>query len=349
MTAPTILTHPTATPVVADTLVTLTVSATGTAPLAYQWRRNGSAISGATAASYAFTAGPGDNGATYQVQVTNGEGSADSNTVTLSVSVNTAPPVISTQPAAVVAADGDAVTFTVVCTGASPLSYQWRRNGVAISGATAASYSTTATLAGHGGQFDVVVTNANGARTSRRAGLTVPVMSVAEARTAARIDDDRFDADLPRWIEAARSLAEQYCDTAFRPTTRRINVTDWPAATDALPVSAATGVAISYWADGAWQALDDADFIFYPQGPGTGLAPAGTLPWPVLSAVQGGPRVRVDISSGPATAAELPPQVAQYITAHCALWADEPRAATTQDLKPVPYLYALLDSLKVYI
>ncbi len=61
-----------------------TVEAAGTAPIAYQWTKSGSAIPGATSASYTTPAvALADSGSTFQVTVSNSAGSAQSNTVTL--------------------------------------------------------------------------------------------------------------------------------------------------------------------------------------------------------------------------------------------------------------------------
>jgi serine protease len=70
---------------------TFTVTATGTGPLAYQWSRNGTAINGATSASYTTPAlGAGDSGVNYTVTVSNVAGSATSSPAT--VTVNAPPP-----------------------------------------------------------------------------------------------------------------------------------------------------------------------------------------------------------------------------------------------------------------
>jgi hypothetical protein len=61
------------------------VAATGTAPLAYQWRRNGGNIAGATGPSYVLTTALADNGASFDVIVSNSAGSATSNAATLTV------------------------------------------------------------------------------------------------------------------------------------------------------------------------------------------------------------------------------------------------------------------------
>ena len=148
------------------------VSATGGAPLSYQWRKNGSDISGATQASY--TTPPttaDDNGALFSVVVTNGGGSVTSNNATLTVRL---PPSIITQPADTTVRRGKKAKFTVTATGAAPLQYQWRKNGQNIFGANRASYTTPATtIADNGSRYSVVVTNNVGSLTSNSATLTV--------------------------------------------------------------------------------------------------------------------------------------------------------------------------------
>ena len=62
----------------------------------------------------------------------------------------------------------------MVASGTAPLSYQWRRGGVDIAGATSASYVLNPTaVSDNGASFDVVVTNSAGSVTSSAATLTV--------------------------------------------------------------------------------------------------------------------------------------------------------------------------------
>src|SRR3989442_9828746 len=69
-------------------------------------------------------------------------------------------------------------TFSVTATGTAPLSYQWQKAGVPISGATQASYITPPTTsADNGAQFTVVVSNSVGSQTSTAATLTVNAQS----------------------------------------------------------------------------------------------------------------------------------------------------------------------------
>ncbi len=99
---------------------------------------------------------------------------------------------INTQPLSSTNAENAPVTFTVAANATSPgalnetLVYQWKRNGTPISGANAASYATTATLANHLASYsvDVSFTNAitnliSGVMTSSSAILTVTSDTVA--------------------------------------------------------------------------------------------------------------------------------------------------------------------------
>ena len=146
--APAITTQPASQTVSAGQTATFTVTATGTAPLSYQWQKNGTAIGGATAASYTTPATTAsDNGDQFTVVVSNAAGSVTSNAAALTVTSAPVAPTITRQPASQTVSAGQRATFTVTATGTAPLSYQWQRNGTAIGGATAVSYTTPATTA----------------------------------------------------------------------------------------------------------------------------------------------------------------------------------------------------------
>jgi len=93
------------------------------------------------------------------------------------------PPVIGLQPADRTVAVGQSATFQVGASGSTPLTFQWRRNGSPITGATQASYTrTNVQLVDNGALFDVVVANAYGRATSDAAQLTVLQNAVPTAR-----------------------------------------------------------------------------------------------------------------------------------------------------------------------
>ena len=170
--APSITTQLVSQTVAAGQTATFSVTAAGTAPLTYQWNKNGAAISGATSASYTTPAtAASDNGASFTVIVTGTSGSVTSNAATLTVN---GPPTITAQPASKTVAAGQTAAFSVTAVGTGTLTYQWKKGGTAIGGATSPSYTTPATATGDNGtQFTVTVTNSVGNTTSNAATLTV--------------------------------------------------------------------------------------------------------------------------------------------------------------------------------
>jgi hypothetical protein len=93
-------------------------------------------------------------------------------------------PTISAQPSGATVTAGATATFSVTASGGTtPYTYQWRRNGIAISGATASAYTTPATTlsggtANNGDVYSVVVTDA-GAASVTSSGATLTVTSNA--------------------------------------------------------------------------------------------------------------------------------------------------------------------------
>ena len=170
--APVITTQPVANTVNPGATATFSVTATGTAPFSYQWKKNGTDISGATSSTYTTPAtSSANNNESFTVVVTNSHGSATSNAAILSVNV---PAAITTHPAAQTAYTSLTATFSVTATGTAPLIYQWKKNGTDISGATASTYTTPATVIGdNNALYSVVVSNSAGTATSSTATLTV--------------------------------------------------------------------------------------------------------------------------------------------------------------------------------
>ena len=147
----------------------LNVSASGAAPLSYQWFFNTVALTDATNATLAFTSLDATNAGNYFVVVTNSSGSATSSVATLTV---TLAPVITQQPLSQSIAVGQPVNFSVAALGAPTLVYQWRKNSNSLAGANATNYSIANVTAGDAGYYDVVVTNLSGSVTSSVALLT---------------------------------------------------------------------------------------------------------------------------------------------------------------------------------
>jgi hypothetical protein len=146
------------------------VTADGSPPLRYQWRFNSSAVFGATDSSYLVTNVHAGNAGNYSVVVSNAIGFVISSNAALTI---ISAPAIVGQPRDQVVLSGQDATFSVGVSGSPPLSYQWRFNGIVISGATDSSYRVTAAQSSESGFYSVVVTNPAGIALSSNASLTL--------------------------------------------------------------------------------------------------------------------------------------------------------------------------------
>jgi hypothetical protein len=174
VTAAAISSQPSSSTVTAGQTATFSVTATGTAPLSYQWRKDGATISSATGSTLTLSSVSAADAGTYTVVVTNSAGSVTSTGAVLTVNPAAVAPTITTQPdTGLVLQVGSSLTMSVVATGTAPLSYQWRKDGVPISGAIGSSYSVVADRIEDAGTYTVVVSNSAGAVTSTGAVLTV--------------------------------------------------------------------------------------------------------------------------------------------------------------------------------
>lgn len=166
----------------AGATASFSVTATGTAPLSFQWQKNnsplnnGGTISGANSNILTIASVTTSDAAGYSVIVTNIAGSATSSVATLTVAI---PPAITTQPIGTSVIAGTNVSFSVSATGTAPLVYQWRKNntplanGGNVSGATSGTLSITGVSVNDAGIYSVVVTNSVGVTMSSNAILTV--------------------------------------------------------------------------------------------------------------------------------------------------------------------------------
>ncbi|MBN2728058.1 MAG: immunoglobulin domain-containing protein [Bacteroidales bacterium] len=166
----TIATQPSSTSACTGTGVSFTVSASGDPTITYQWQKDGTNISGATSSTYSIASVAAGDVGDYRCIVTNSYGSDTSNVATLTLSTA---PSITSQPAAATQCEGTTATFTVAASGTATLSYQWKKNGSNITGATANSHTIVGIAPGDAGNYSVDVTNTCGTDASNNAALTV--------------------------------------------------------------------------------------------------------------------------------------------------------------------------------
>ena len=148
----------TATPVGGGTAVTATGS---TSPITVTGLTNGTAY-------------------TFSATATNSVGTSSASSVS-GMLTPILPVAITTQPINLTVAQGYPGSFTVAASGTVPLTYQWLKNGVAISGATSATHSIATVATTDAGSYTVTITNAAGSVTSSAATLTVQAFNVLTA------------------------------------------------------------------------------------------------------------------------------------------------------------------------
>jgi hypothetical protein len=144
-----------------------------------------------------------------------------------------AAPAVTTQPGNKTVTEGQTATFTVVASGTG-LTYQWRKNGVNIVGATSATYTTPATVSSDNGAiFTVKIRNAGGSATSSNSVLTVNPALVAPTITT--------PAGNPFSVSATVGTAYSYTvvATGTGTTSMSYTATGLPAG---LSINATTGV-----------------------------------------------------------------------------------------------------------
>ncbi len=119
--------------------VTITAGVRGSAPVTYQWFRNGSPASGQTNANLVFTPIATNNAGSYYLVATNTAGSTTSSVINLTVF---GPPTITQQtPTQLEIFTGSSPLLHASVIGATPITYQWSSNSTAIAGATNSSYT----------------------------------------------------------------------------------------------------------------------------------------------------------------------------------------------------------------
>jgi hypothetical protein len=155
---------------------TFGVLATGSNPLGYRWRKDGTnlasggTIVGAISPDLTVTSLQLTNSGGYDVVVTNSFGAVTSVVATLSV---IDPPVMLAQPQSRTNVAGTTAIFNVTASGPGPLGYQWEKDGVQLVDATNATLTLTNVQLSDAGLYGVVVTNSFGGTSSSTARLTV--------------------------------------------------------------------------------------------------------------------------------------------------------------------------------
>jgi hypothetical protein len=237
---------------------TLTASAGTWSPspvaLAYQWKRSGATIPGATASTYkAVTA---DAGKTLSVTVTGSKTgyttasrtSAATATVTGGV-LTTAVPTISGT-----ASVGSTLTASPGTWGPSPvtLTYQWRRAGAVISGATAATYTAVAADAGAALSVSVKGTKTGFTSVTKTSAPTAAVTS-APACTSQLLKNRQFESGAQNWSQSSAGIiltdgAYEHAGVGYA-WLGGLGIAGSQTVTQTVTIPAGCKASLAYWAD----------------------------------------------------------------------------------------------------
>ena len=139
--------------------ITLNVTASGTPPLYYLWRKNSNAIgSFTTTSSFTINNAQQNDSGFYSVIVSNALGTVTSTNVFVSVQC-TVPAGFVAQPTSQTLNSGGTINLTFTSVGTAPLTYQWYRNGVPLATATNAAYTKSNAQTTDSGVYSVVINN----------------------------------------------------------------------------------------------------------------------------------------------------------------------------------------------
>ncbi|MGM6681372.1 immunoglobulin domain-containing protein [Vibrio parahaemolyticus] len=178
---PSIVTQPVGVTINEGDKLELTAVASGDTPMAWVWKKSGSAVLGADGTGLTATitknvaqlAHDGD----YTCEFTNEAGTATTDIATVVVVPLPEPPTVTTQPVGVTVSEGEAISLSADATGDTPMSWKWKLGGVDVSGATgtglSAVFSKTSAALSDSGDYTCEFSNAAGTALTNAATITV--------------------------------------------------------------------------------------------------------------------------------------------------------------------------------
>ena len=168
-------------PIYEGMTVTFSAGGKGTAPVSYQWRKDGNALVGRTASTLVLSALTTADSGNYDVVFKDKTSTLTSDLLPLTVQAGP-PQVVQAPKSSTLYVNGKA-TFGVEVLGSRPMTYQWKHGAAAIPGATDAILVLSDVRTADAGDYTVTVTNPYGSKdlTATLTVLTVPANFAAAA------------------------------------------------------------------------------------------------------------------------------------------------------------------------
>jgi hypothetical protein len=183
-TAPSITNQPASLVVTQGQTASFSVTAGGTAPLTYFWFKGATVMTNGPNPALTIANAQPANAGTYFVIVSNSVGAITSSNATLTVSVPSSPPVITTQPGNQIVNAGQTATFNVIATGTVPLNYFWLKGTTVVTNSSVPTFTVVNAQSSDAGTYSVIVSNSLGTATSSNATLTVNTVIIAPGITS---------------------------------------------------------------------------------------------------------------------------------------------------------------------
>lgn len=125
----------------------------------------------------------------FGILLTGCGGGSGGSGLTNAIKIRTAAPEITLQPSSQAVSPGESATFEVGVSSLSPITYQWQRDGVDISGATKAIYATPPlTLQDSGDSYEVLVSSNAGSIQSATVTVNVTASGITVDSTFVTVD-----------------------------------------------------------------------------------------------------------------------------------------------------------------
>lgn len=150
--------------------VTLSISAKGSSPLSFQWRRDGEDLEDETQATLTLENIRPDDDGVFSVRVSNPVGQVISD----SMQIQIVPHIVLQPEPQIFSGFGGSAVFEVRAIGTEPMSYRWMKDGKQIAETKLPRLVLEHLQAGAGGQYQVIVVNSAGQTESDPVSLVVP-------------------------------------------------------------------------------------------------------------------------------------------------------------------------------